>query len=94
MRKAILLSTLLLVSCTVGPNYRRPDVQAPANFRGASFDQLSTPSTTSLADTKWFDLFKDDVLKQLITTAIAGNFDLRIAAERIMQSRSELGEQR
>jgi len=94
MRKAILLSTLLLVSCAVGPNYRRPDVQAPANFRGASFDQLSTPSTTSLADTKWFDLFKDDVLKQLITTAIAGNFDLRIAAERIMQSRSELGEQR
>jgi len=94
MRKAILLSTLLLVSCTVGPNYRRPDVQAPANFRGASFDQLSTPSTTSFADTKWFDLFKDDVLKQLITTAIAGNFDLRIAAERIMQSRSELGEQR
>lgn len=81
---------LLLVSCAVGPNYKRPVVPAPPQFRGAE----QAAGTQSLADTKWFDLFQDDVLKQLVTTALEKNFDLRIAAERVMQARAQLGVKR
>src|ERR1035438_7290333 len=43
-----------------------------------------------IADTKWQDLFPDPILSRMVTTALAHNFDLRIAAERLEQARSEL----
>ena len=79
---------LLLTACTVGPNYSRPDIPAPPQFRGAE------ATTESLADTKWVDLFQDEVLKQLITTALDQNHDLRIAADRVLEAHSQLGLQR
>jgi multidrug efflux system outer membrane protein len=78
---------LALSSCAMGPNYKRPSAQVPAQFRGA--EGPATPQ--SLADLNWFDLFEDDVLKQLVTTALEQNFDLRIAAERVLQARAQLG---
>jgi NodT family efflux transporter outer membrane factor (OMF) lipoprotein len=81
------LPMLLLASCAVGPNYKRPVVPVPPQYRSAE-----QPATApSLADTKWFDLFQDDVLKQLVTTALERNFDIRIAAERVLQARAQLG---
>lgn len=89
----LLLSTLLLSACAVGPNYKRPVVQVPSQFRGVSNpDQPS--ASDSLADLTWFDLFQDDALKQLVTTALERNFDLRIAAERVLQARGQLGIER
>src|SRR5687768_8775327 len=89
----LLLSTVLLSACAVGPNYKRPVVQVPTQFRGVSHpDQPAVAE--SLADLKWFDLFQDDVLKQLVTTALGQNFDLRIAAERVLQARGQLGIER
>ena len=82
-----LLPALLLAGCAVGPNYSRPAVPAPPQFRG---DQ-GTAEAKSLADTKWFDLFHDDTLKQLVETALRQNFDLRIAAERVLEARAQLG---
>ncbi len=88
-----LLSSFLLSACAVGPNYKRPAVQVPPQFRGAgASDQATAPE--SLADLKWVDLFQDDALKQLITTALEKNFDLRIAAERVLQARALLGIER
>ena len=43
----------------------------------------------SLADKKWFDLFQDDVLKQLVSTALEHNFDLGIASERVLEARAQ-----
>jgi NodT family efflux transporter outer membrane factor (OMF) lipoprotein len=84
------VAAFLLVSitgCTLGPNYRRPQVAVPDQFRNAP-----PPSgTSSLADTKWFDLFSDDTLKKLVTTALANNFDLHIAAERVLEARAQYG---
>jgi NodT family efflux transporter outer membrane factor (OMF) lipoprotein len=82
---------IALAGCTVGPNYTRPSVSTPPQFRGPG-DQPATPE--SLADTKWFDLFQDDVLTQLITTALDQNHDLRIAADRVIEARAQLGLQR
>ena len=78
---------LALSSCAMGPNYKRPSAQVPVEFRGA--EGPATPQ--SLADLNWFDLFEDDVLKQLVSTALEQNFDLRIAAERVLQARAQLG---
>jgi NodT family efflux transporter outer membrane factor (OMF) lipoprotein len=81
-----LLAGALVASCTLGPDYKRPVVQPPPTFRGA---QTSTPE--SLADVKWFDVFRDDTLTGLVSTALKENFELRIAAERVLQARALYG---
>ena len=74
---------LFLAACTAGPNYKRPSVPAPGQYRGDP-----APSQASLADTRWPDLFPDDTLKQLISTALAHNFDLALASERVEEARA------
>ena len=84
---AVLLGGAVLTSCTVGPNYKRPQIAVPDQFRNAN----GAAAPASLADQKWFDLFQDDALKQLISTALEHNFDMRIAAERILEARAQVG---
>lgn len=76
--------TWLTQGCAVGPNYKRPGVNSPENFRNAPADV----STNSLADLRWWELYKDETLKALIRTALTNNHDLRIAAARVEQSRA------
>lgn len=78
---------MLLAGCAVGPNYKRPAVPVPGEFRGSA----PNPAPGSIADTKWVDLFEDDALKQLIATALERNLDLAIATERIEQARARFG---
>jgi NodT family efflux transporter outer membrane factor (OMF) lipoprotein len=82
-----------LSGCMVGPNYRRPQVATPDRFRGAPVENTSTgvSAPQSVAEIKWFDLFQDDTLKQLVTSALGKNFDLRIAAERVLEARAQYG---
>ena len=87
-RMAAAAMGVMLAGCTLGPNYKRPAVATPDQFRGAPPQAAGGPS---LAETKWFDLFQDDTLKQLVTTALEQNFDLRMAAERIEQARAQFG---
>src|SRR5512139_1077693 len=75
---------LTLAGCAVGPNYKRPVVDAPAGFRGATEDV----STNSIADLPWWGVFKDPVLQDLIHTALTNNYDLRITLTRIDQARA------
>src|SRR5438552_11808615 len=79
--------TLVLSGCVMGPNYQRPKLDTPAAFRGAD----AGAGKDSLADTRWSDLFKDPVLTDLITTALQQNYDVRIAAERVLEARAQLG---
>ncbi len=83
-RLSYLLLPLLVTGCAVGPNYKRPVVQAPGQYRGAP----AGGTAASLADAKWFDLFQDETLKQLVTTALEQNFDLGIASERVLEARA------
>jgi multidrug efflux system outer membrane protein len=81
---AVLLSTtLILCGCAVGPNYVRPTVNAPADFRGLE----GAAQQASYADLPWWEVFKDDQLKSLIDTALANNYDLAIAVSRVEQAR-------
>jgi NodT family efflux transporter outer membrane factor (OMF) lipoprotein len=92
-RRAVLgmlaaLSLGVSASCTVGPNYRRPPIETPVSFRGDPSAGAGQPRQESLADVKWSELFRDDTLTTLVTTAVQQNFDLRIAAERVLQARA------
>ncbi len=89
MRRLPLLA-VFLTGCAVGPNYRKPDVPAPPKFR---FDP-SEATERSLADAKFADVFQDEVLLQLVQTALAQNFDLNIAAQRVIEARNQLGVER
>ncbi|MCC7499618.1 MAG: efflux transporter outer membrane subunit [Bryobacterales bacterium] len=77
---------LTLAGCAAGPNYKRPQVAVPPEFHGAA----TTPGQSSLADLKWNTLFNDETLHQLVATAIRQNLDLKAAAERVLQARSQL----
>jgi NodT family efflux transporter outer membrane factor (OMF) lipoprotein len=86
MRRFLLVvSALTLGGCAVGPNYQRPKLATPAQFK-------DVPATAqSLADTKWAELFKDEKLTALVKTALAENFDMRIASARVLEERAQLG---
>jgi outer membrane protein, multidrug efflux system len=78
-----LSATLLLSGCAVGPNYTRPKVNVPADFRSAE----GAAQQASYADSPWWEVFQDEQLKSLIDTALANNYDLAIAVSRVEQAR-------
>ncbi len=78
------VALLTFAGCAVGPNYKRPAVNAPTGFRGATNDV----STNSLADLPWWSVFKDPVLQDLIQVALTNNYDLRITLARMDQARA------
>jgi multidrug efflux system outer membrane protein len=86
-RKSLVLAlAALLPACKVGPNYHRPSVPAPPQFRFGE----APASPVSLGDVKWFDLFQDDALRALIGEALKANYDIRIAAQRIIEAQGQL----
>jgi multidrug efflux system outer membrane protein len=93
MKKRLMVGTVivsLLAGCTVGPKYRRPIVQPPSAFRGSG-NTAAAPDPESLADLKWFEVFKDEQLQELIRTALVNNYDLRQSLNRIDAARANLG---
>lgn len=81
MRELIIISALFLFTqgCMVGPDYRRPTVDTPQDWR------LQEQETRDLADTRWWEQFDDPVLNDLIGIGLAENKDVKIAAARIEQ---------
>lgn len=77
----------LLAGCMVGPNYARPEMPKPDQFR---FVQAPAQAE-SLADAPWFQVFNDPTLQALIREAIANNLDLRAAAARVEEARARAG---
>jgi outer membrane protein, multidrug efflux system len=82
---------LLALGCKVGPNYKRPVTDTPQNFRGATAPDLPSLSAESVGDEKWSEVFKDSVLQKLISEALANNFDIRIAAQRVLEAQAQAG---
>ena len=92
-QQKLLVGILLIMSagCAVGPNYKRPAVPAPPEYRGLPPDQAGKADAASFGDQKWWDAFQDDTLRTLIQTALTQNYDVRIAAARILEARAQLG---
>ena len=97
----LIFSVLVWSGCAVGPNYKRPTADVPGMYRGASADAPASSAqnapgpaqqtTTSLGDEKWWDVFQDEELRNLIRTALKNNYDVRIAATRVLQAQAQLG---
>src|SRR5205085_1653913 len=79
----------LSAACAVGPNYHRPAIDTPASFRAPQL--LASPQAASIADLKWFEVFKDETLQDLIRTALDCNYDLRDAVARVEAARASVG---
>ena len=93
MKKRLVIAAVtlsLLAGCTVGPTYRRPTVKSPDVFRGTA-DPTAAPDPNSFADLKWFEVFKDSQLQELIRTALVENYDVRDAVARVSAARANLG---
>jgi multidrug efflux system outer membrane protein len=88
---AVILLALVFTGCTVGPRYKRPPVDVPAAHRGIEQENAGKTEAASLADQKWWELFQDQQLQQLIRTALEQNYDVRIAAARILEAQAQLG---
>jgi multidrug efflux system outer membrane protein len=79
----------LLAGCNVGPKYVRPEVTAPPAFRGADDAPVSS-ARDSLGDEEWSKVYQEAELRDLIRKALVNNFDLRIAAQRILEQQAQV----
>lgn len=94
----VVVALLALSACKVGPNYKRPPLTVPDQYRGVAPDattQQPQPSgqqpTEDFAVMKWQAVFQDETLQALIKEALTDNYDMRIAATRILQASANLG---
>ncbi len=86
------LTMLLSTGCAVGPNYKRPSADVPGMYRGATPQEPAQPAASqSFGDQKWWEVFQDKQLQDLIHTALQQNYDVRIAATRILEAQAQLG---
>ena len=83
-------SLILMVGCRVGPQYVRPPVTAPEVYRGADESSVSSPGQESLGDQKWAQVFHEPELQELIRSALENNYDVRIAAQRVLEAQAQL----
>jgi len=88
MRKisTVVLLSLLCSGCNLGPKYKRPAIQPPADFYAER--QITA---NSAADVGWWELFKDPVLQGLIHDALVNSYDLQLAFSRVEQERALAG---
>src|ERR1700752_1050521 len=85
----ILVVLVLEAGCMMGPKYKRPAVNVPQEYRTPEPQQATQAS--SLGNEQWWQLYQDPVLTQLIHTAIAQNYDVRIAAARVLEAQAQVG---
>src|SRR5215471_18250366 len=88
MRRALPIACIVAAcsGCMVGPNYKRPAVATPPSFRAGE----PQPTAASLGDAKWFDIFQDEQLRGLIRDALAANYDIQIAAQRVIEAEGQV----
>ena len=90
---AILFAAVLLaaaVGCTVGPKYKQPAYPTPPAFRGADDAAVISEAQGSLGDEQWAQVFREPELQDLIRKALINNYDLRVAAQRILEQQAQV----
>lgn len=80
----------MLAGCTVGPKYVRPNYPAPPAFRGADNAAITSDAKGSLGDEQWASVYREPELQDLIRKALVNNYDVRIAAQRILEQQAQV----
>ena len=88
---SVILASVLIGGCTVGPNYHRPAVQTPTVYHDLRESPKAQEQAASYADLPWWQVFQDPQLQELIRTALKQNYDMLLATERINAARAQLG---
>jgi multidrug efflux system outer membrane protein len=97
-----LASATFVTGCMVGPRYQRPATNAPPAYRGATAPEAGQvvsvremlaeqAGVTLLGDEKWAQVFRDPALQQLIREALANNYEVNIAAQRVLEQQDQVG---
>jgi outer membrane protein, multidrug efflux system len=79
-----------IAGCNVGPNYKRPAYPTPPAFRGADDASVTSDEHNSLGDEQWSQVFREPELQALIRTALTNNYDIRIAAQRVLEQQAQV----
>lgn len=77
---------VLLSSCTLGPDFVRPAAELPSQWPGTAVNAAALDD-----DAAWWAGFEDPILGRLAAEALHANLDLRLAANRVQQSRAARG---
>jgi multidrug efflux system outer membrane protein len=94
MRTKTSIGLMLLLSlggCKVGPNYKRPGLDVPGQYRGTAPNLPQQPAGGPFGDMEWPAVYQDPALQALLKEALTNNYDIRIAATRILQAEASLG---
>lgn len=94
---AIWIAGVAVAGCTVGPDYRQPDLPMPAGWSSlessAAATQPAGPTTRPTSEPgnvgMWWKKLNDPVLDSLINRAVEANLDLRIATARVREARAQ-----
>jgi NodT family efflux transporter outer membrane factor (OMF) lipoprotein len=94
----VLVSSMVLIGCKVGPDYHAPNIKTPQGFQNAATQPSTQPSTQpttqSVVDADhaswvdWWTKFDDAQLNSLVTRALKANHELTIARERVKEARA------
>jgi multidrug efflux system outer membrane protein len=86
---SLILGAGLLAGCAIGPNYKKPSIDTPASYRGVLPGE-APGNIASIGDQKWWEVFQDKKLQDLIHTALEQNYDVLIAADHIIEAQQQL----
>jgi multidrug efflux system outer membrane protein len=91
MRPTALLLALLLTGCALAPRYERPQGLAPKEFRDAAAVTVDQPAGTekTFGELDWWEVFEDEQLQALIRQGLEYNYDIRAAAQRVLQAQAQ-----
>lgn len=83
-------AALCLAGCAVGPDYKRPALDTPAAYRTAAYATNAPVGTNTFASLGWWEVFQDPQLTAYIREALTNNYDIQIAAARVLQAEGAL----
>lgn len=87
----VLMLALTAAGCTLGPDYERPALSIPSDFRGAASAAPPASNAPALAERSWASIFREPSLRELIQIALRDGYDVRIAATRVLEAEARAG---
>src|SRR5580658_8574169 len=93
-KRPCVAAALLLAGCAVGPDYHRPSLDVPAQYRDVAPTATGAAGAVSMGDSGWWEVYPDPDLQTLLATALKNNYDVKIAVARIDEARAQLGSTR
>jgi multidrug efflux system outer membrane protein len=84
---ALIVLAALALGCRLGPNYKRPELNSPSQYRFVE----GPDEAASLADEAFWQVFDDPALQDLIRESLSNNLDLATATARVEEARAIAG---